>query len=169
MRPSFKTDLPGFVCEKDFKLLPVNAKTPNPAIDFRCALLFMKFFFIKHIDPVFCFKSLVSCKYMRSMVEVDEPSVDKIIIGEPNTGIEKIGTSWMPYWSTLKEAKLKGINTVVTHEPTFYAHHDLFDSGWKNINNHDQGKKEYLKLLNKQLPELEVIHLPQGCSPKWIS
>jgi len=89
-------------------------------------------------------------KYMRSMVEVDEPSVDKIIIGEPNTRIKKIGTCWMPYWNTLKEAKSKGINTIVTHEPTFYSHHDLFDSSWINISSHNHGKKEYLKLLNEK-------------------
>ena len=63
--------------------------------------------------------------YLRSLVEVDEPSVDKIIVGNPDTGISKIGCAWMPYWSTLKEARAKGVNTLVVHEPTFYAHWDL--------------------------------------------
>ena len=63
--------------------------------------------------------------YLRSLVEVDEPSVDKIIVGDPDTVISKIGTAWMPYWQTLKEAKALGINTMVVHEPTFYTHRDL--------------------------------------------
>lgn len=63
--------------------------------------------------------------YLRSLVEVDEPSVDKIIVGDPNTRISKIGTAWMPYWQTMKEARDLGVNTMVVHEPTFYTHHDL--------------------------------------------
>ena len=63
--------------------------------------------------------------YLRSLIEVDEPSVDKVIVGDPDTPISKIGTAWMPYWQTLKEARTKGINTMVVHEPTFYAHRDL--------------------------------------------
>jgi putative NIF3 family GTP cyclohydrolase 1 type 2 len=63
--------------------------------------------------------------YLRSLVEVNEPSVDKIIVGNPDTVISKIGTAWMPYWHTLKEARSKGVNTLVVHEPTFYTHRDL--------------------------------------------
>ena len=63
--------------------------------------------------------------YLRSLIEVNEPSVDKVIVGDPDTQISKIGTAWMPYWHTLKEAKAKGVNTMVVHEPTFYTHRDL--------------------------------------------
>ncbi len=63
--------------------------------------------------------------YLRSLIEVDEPSVDKVIVGDPDTKITKVGTAWMPYWSTLKEARAKGVNTLVVHEPTFYTHRDL--------------------------------------------
>ena len=51
--------------------------------------------------------------YLRSLVEVNEPSVDKIIVGDPETVISKIGTAWMPYWNTLKEAK-EVVNAVTT-------------------------------------------------------
>lgn len=68
--------------------------------------------------------------HLRSLVEVDEPSVDKIIIGDPETLVGKIGTAWMPYWRTLKEARKMGINTMVVHEPTFYTHHDLEETRW---------------------------------------
>jgi len=63
--------------------------------------------------------------YLRSLVEVNEPSVDKVIVGDPDMPISKIGTAWMPYWHTLKEARAKGVNTMVVHEPTFYTHRDL--------------------------------------------
>lgn len=63
--------------------------------------------------------------YLRSLLEVDEPSVDRIVIGDPKTEVSKIGTAWMPYWETLKKAYEQGVNTLVVHEPTFYTHWDL--------------------------------------------
>ena len=64
-------------------------------------------------------------KYLRSLYSVDEPSVDRIIIGDPDTKIKKAGTAWMPYFKTLRNAVSQGINVLVVHEPTFYAHWDL--------------------------------------------
>ena len=64
--------------------------------------------------------------YLKSLEKIDFPnSVDRIIIGNPDTEIKKIGTCWLPYWETLKEAKRLGVNVIVTHEPTFYHHFDL--------------------------------------------
>lgn len=63
--------------------------------------------------------------YLRSLEEVHEPSVDKIIIGDPETVVKKIGTCWMPYWDTCKEAVSQGVNLLIVHEPTFYTHWDL--------------------------------------------
>ena len=63
--------------------------------------------------------------YLRSIYRVNEPSVDRIIIGDPDTKIKKVGTSWFPYFKTLKKAKNLGINVMVVHEPTFYTHWDL--------------------------------------------
>ena len=67
-------------------------------------------------------------KFLRSLHTVREPSVDRIIIGEPDTIIKKAGTAWMPYFNTLKQAVDLGINVLVVHEPTFYSHWDL-DAG----------------------------------------
>ena len=64
-------------------------------------------------------------KYLRSLYSVDEPSVDRIIIGDPDTKIKKAGTARMPYFKTLRNAVSQGINVLVVHEPTFYAHWDL--------------------------------------------
>jgi len=63
--------------------------------------------------------------YLRSLYNVGENSVDRIIIGDPDAEVKKIGTCWMPYWETLKEAVSAGVNTMIVHEPTFYTHHDL--------------------------------------------
>ena len=83
--------------------------------------------------------------YLRSLIEVDEPSVDKVIVGNPDTPISKIGTAWMPYWKTLKEAKTKGVNTMVVHEPTFYTHRDLEAKGGDYLNAPSSAKEQYLE------------------------
>ncbi len=83
--------------------------------------------------------------YLRSLVEVDEPSVDKIIVGDPDTVISKIGTAWMPYWKTLREAREKGVNTMVVHEPTFYTHRDLEESKWDYLAAPSPGKELYME------------------------
>jgi putative NIF3 family GTP cyclohydrolase 1 type 2 len=67
-------------------------------------------------------------KFLRSIHNVREPSVDRIIIGDPGTVIRRVGTAWMPYFSTLRKAVDLGINVLVVHEPTFYSHWDL-DTG----------------------------------------
>jgi len=64
-------------------------------------------------------------EYLRSLYQVSEPSVDRIVIGDPDTKIRKVGTCWQPYFSTLKKAKAQGINLMIVHEPTFYTHWDL--------------------------------------------
>lgn len=86
-------------------------------------------------------------KYLRSLCPVREPSVDRIIIGDPDTKIKKAGTAWTPYFNTLKIAVRQGINVLVVHEPTFYRHWDL------NVNNQvffdtpSPAKNQYLEVL----------------------
>lgn len=81
--------------------------------------------------------------YLRSLIAVNEPSVDKIIVGDPDTPISKIGTAWMPYWQTLKEARAKGVNTMVVHEPTFYAHRDLEETKLDYLSAPSRAKELY--------------------------
>lgn len=85
-------------------------------------------------------------KYLRSLIEVEEPSVDKIIIGDPSTPVNKIGTAWMPYWKTCKQAVQEGVNVLIVHEPTFYAHRDLEAEEWINIGSPSPGQQKYLEL-----------------------
>ena len=78
-----------------------------------------------HTEDFRDLKAIDINNHLRSLIEVNEPSVDKIIIGDPNTPVSKIGTCWMPYFKTLRLAAAQGVNTLVVHEPTFYVHRDL--------------------------------------------
>jgi putative NIF3 family GTP cyclohydrolase 1 type 2 len=89
-------------------------------------------------------------KYLRSLIDVQEPSVDKIIIGDPSTRVNKIGTAWMPYWETCKQAVSDGVNVLIVHEPTFYAHRDLEADEWLNIASPTDGQQKYLKLRKEK-------------------
>lgn len=70
-------------------------------------------------------KAIQLDSYLKSLTSVPEKTVDRIIIGDPQTEIVKIGTAWMPYWETCREAVAQGVNVLVVHEPTFYTHWDL--------------------------------------------
>jgi hypothetical protein len=88
--------------------------------------------------------------FLRSLVEVDEPSVDRIVIGDPETEIKKIGTCWLPGWNTLKLAAQQGVNVMVVHEPTFYTHWDLDDTTNDFYRAPDPARKQYIELLEKK-------------------
>lgn len=63
--------------------------------------------------------------YLKSLAPEREKTVDRIIIGDPGTVVKKIGTAWMPYWATCRQAVEQGVNVLVVHEPTFYTHLDM--------------------------------------------
>ncbi|MBS1708160.1 MAG: Nif3-like dinuclear metal center hexameric protein [Armatimonadetes bacterium] len=52
-------------------------------------------------------------------------TVDAVIAGDADQEINGVAVCWMPYSQALREAASRGVNTVVTHEPTFYDHHEL--------------------------------------------
>ena len=98
--------------------------------------------------------------YLRTIIEVKEPSVDRIIIGDPETPVKKIGTAWMPYWKTLKEAKNTGVNVMVVHEPTFYTHWDLDATQWDYLDAPSPAKENYIKqreLKKKWILDNEIV------------
>jgi putative NIF3 family GTP cyclohydrolase 1 type 2 len=64
-------------------------------------------------------------QFLVSQTQLRPKTVDRIIIGDPETKVKKIGTCWMPYWETCRKAVESGVNVLVTHEPTFYTHWDL--------------------------------------------
>lgn len=64
-------------------------------------------------------------EFLTSLVPLKADTVDKIITGNPQTVIKKIGTCWLPYQDTCRKAVAEGVNVLVVHEPTFYTHRDL--------------------------------------------
>jgi len=93
-------------------------------------------------------------KYLRSLYPVGEPSVDRIIIGDPDTRIRKAGTVWTPYLKILEKAVSQDINVLIAHEPTFYMHWDLENLEKKEQNYFDNtpspAKEQYLEALEKK-------------------
>jgi putative NIF3 family GTP cyclohydrolase 1 type 2 len=53
-----------------------------------------------------------------------DDTVDGFIAGDPDAAVEGIALGWMSYSSALEEAVDEGCNVFVTHEPTFFNHHD---------------------------------------------
>jgi putative NIF3 family GTP cyclohydrolase 1 type 2 len=94
-------------------------------------------------------------KFLRSLCPVREPSVDRIIIGDPETKIKKAGTAWTPYFKTLKDAVSKGVNVLVVHEPTFYIHWDLDKKGQNYFNTPSPASDQYLEALESKKKWIE--------------
>lgn len=71
-------------------------------------------------------------RWLRDLHPVPEPSVDRVIAGDPTTVVRGVAVVWMPTWSALRAAAAQGLNVVVAHEPTFFTHHDLegFDAAF---------------------------------------
>lgn len=86
--------------------------------------------------------------YLRSIVSVAEPSVDRIIIGDPETEVKRIGTAWLPDWDTCRRAVHDGANLLVVHEPTFYTHWDLDEKSGDFYAAAPAGKDAYLKVID---------------------
>jgi putative NIF3 family GTP cyclohydrolase 1 type 2 len=97
-------------------------------------------------------------EYLRGLKNVSEPSVDRIIFGDPEMAVCKIATCWMPWFDTLKEAKRLGANVVVAHEPTFYAHHDPF-SGASEYSATSTAQKAYEAMIEEKRAWLEANHM----------
>lgn len=85
--------------------------------------------------------------HLRSLTSVPEPSVDRIIIGDPKTAVTHLGTAWLPYWETCRRAVADGVNTLIVHEPTFYTHWDLDEKNGGFGSASPAGKDAYLKAV----------------------
>lgn len=57
----------------------------------------------------------------------EENTCDKFIIGDRNAEVTKIGTTFMATVDVIKEAAQKGINFIITHEPTWFTGLDATD------------------------------------------
>lgn len=85
--------------------------------------------------------------YLRSIVSVEEPSVDRIVIGDSETDVAHIGTAWLPDWDTCRRAVRDGVNVLVVHEPTFYTHWDLDEKSGDFYAAQPAGKEAYLNAV----------------------
>ncbi len=54
-------------------------------------------------------------------------TVDTIKAGDPSTPVKGIATTFLDTMDVLREADRRGLNLVITHEPTFYNHRDQTD------------------------------------------
>lgn len=88
--------------------------------------------------------------HLRSIVAVDEPSVDRIVVGDPATEVAAIGTCWLPYWDTCRQAVRDGVNLLVVHEPAFYTHWDLDEKSPDLFNASPEGRTAYFEALEKK-------------------
>lgn len=51
-------------------------------------------------------------------------TVDRVIVGDPETEADRCLVTWMPSGNALREAVARGIRLIICHEPTFWNHHD---------------------------------------------
>lgn len=93
--------------------------------------------------------------YLRSLCPVSEPSCDRVIVGDPQMVVTKMGTCWQPYWKTLKSAAKQGINTLVVHEPTFYTHWDLDEKADRSWEKSEASLKAYNDLIARKKAWIE--------------
>ena len=89
-------------------------------------------------------------QFLVSLTLLKLKTVDRIIIGDPETKVKKIGTCWMPYWETCKKAVEAGVNVLVTHEPTFYTHWDLDEKEADYYNAPEFTKQQYVEQVEKK-------------------
>lgn len=102
------------------------------------------------VEPVPPAKPLLAsdvAKSLRSLAEVAEPSVDRIVIGDPATEVARIGTAWLPYWETCRQAVRDGVNLLVVHEPAFYTHWDLDEKDGGFGSSPAAGREAYAKAV----------------------
>jgi putative NIF3 family GTP cyclohydrolase 1 type 2 len=89
-------------------------------------------------------------RFLVSLTQLKPKTVDRFIIGNPETKVKKIGTCWMPYWETCKKAVESGVNVLVTHEPTFYTHWDLDEKTGDYYRSSEFTRKLYLDQVEKK-------------------
>jgi putative NIF3 family GTP cyclohydrolase 1 type 2 len=53
-----------------------------------------------------------------------EQTVDNLIVGTPDRPVKGIATCMIATLDVLQRAAARGLNMVITHEPTFYSHQD---------------------------------------------
>lgn len=89
-------------------------------------------------------------KFLVSLTQLKPGTVDRFIIGDPNTVIKKIGTCWLSDWNTCRKAVESGVNVLITHEPTFYTHRDLEEKEGDYFASPEYTKQIYLQQVDRK-------------------
>ena len=79
-----------------------------------------------------------------------EETVDTFKVGDPDTRVTGIAVTMMATFDVLQRAAASGANLIITHEPTFYNHLDLFT---------DIPQKENDPVLAEKLAFIKEHHL----------
>jgi putative NIF3 family GTP cyclohydrolase 1 type 2 len=92
---------------------------------------------MRMVTILFCAALLPSCGAAQTSTAADvihriqqrypapvADTVDTIKAGDPATPVTGIATTFLDTMEVLREANRRGLNLVVTHEPTFYNHRD---------------------------------------------
>ena len=74
-----------------------------------------------------------------------DQTVDSIKAGDPDTPITGIATTMMATYDVLERAAVKGMNLVITHEPTFYSHLDGIDNLQKDNDDVWAAKDKFIR------------------------
>jgi len=72
-------------------------------------------------DVINNIKSEVNCEWSAE-------TVDNVKAGDPSIQVTGIATTFMATMDVLKKAHARGLNFVITHEPTFYSHTDNLET-----------------------------------------
>jgi len=72
-------------------------------------------------------RSVINRMIEDQQTPIQPGSVDTLIVGRWNQQVRGIATSFMATFDVIKRAHQRGLNLVLTHEPTFYNHLDERD------------------------------------------
>ncbi len=112
------------------------------------------------------YRALGESVYEKSVMKVLEQegtvpkTVDLLYAGDPSQNVSGICCTFMATFPVLEEAKKRGANLIITHEPTFYSGDD--QTGWLKDDPVYQKKERWLKENNMAVWRLhDMLHLFQ--------
>ncbi|HZP17820.1 MAG TPA: hypothetical protein VFB00_07640, partial [Terriglobales bacterium] len=73
-------------------------------------------------------RELVAGIQRHAGVEWSQKTVDTFKAGNPDIPVTGVAVTMMATMDVLQRASVRGLNLIITHEPTFYAHSDTPES-----------------------------------------
>ena len=78
------------------------------------------------------------------MPDYKKVPVDGFKVGGPDDEVHGIATCWMSTQQAIDQARERGLDLIITHEPTFFTHRDVDDDDTADIE-HIQAKRRDLE------------------------